>query len=193
MSQTICMHMIDVFACALKKKQALASLHSPCHLLVPTILSYLYALCYPTHPSAKRKNALLFQPFPSFSKDCSIVPSPSSPPHNPATPLQPPESIKPLIRIPNKRQTHLRTDILTLCSRLRPQRRTHIRLRNLINREVLRIHIGGEFRFKGCADATETVPLNAAEEGVLFDFVGAADAAEAVFGVVDEAGGVVSK
>lgn len=104
------------------------------------------------------------------------------PTHNPSHSLSP-ESIKPLIRIPNKRQTHLRTNILPLRRRLRPQSRTHIRLRNLVDGEILRVDIRRQLGFKGCANAAQAVPLHAAEEGMLFDLVAAADAAEAIFGV----------
>ena len=65
-------------------------------------------------------------------------------------------------------------------------RRTRIILINLINGEILRIDIRLQFGFKRRANAAEAVPGYAAEEGVLFDFVGAADAAEAVFSVADE-------
>lgn len=61
---------------------------------------------------------------------------------------------------------------------------------NFIDGEVLSINVGLQFGFKGRADTAETVPGDAAEEGVLFDFVGAADATEAVFGVTDEPGHV---
>jgi len=61
---------------------------------------------------------------------------------------------------------------------------------NLVNGEVLSIDVGLQFGFEGRADTAETVPGDAAEEGVLFDFVGATDATEAVFGVTDEPGRV---
>jgi hypothetical protein len=64
--------------------------------------------------------------------------------------------------------------------------RTSILLINLINREVLSINVALQFRFKRRADTTETVPGDTAEEWVLFDFVGATDAAEAVFSVAYE-------
>lgn len=58
-----------------------------------------------------------------------------------------------------------------------------ILLVNLINREILRINVTLQLRFKRRADTAETVPGDTSEEGVLFDLVGAADAAKAVFGV----------
>jgi hypothetical protein len=54
---------------------------------------------------------------------------------------------------------------------------------NLINREILRINVTLQLRFKRRADTAETVPGDTSEEGVLLDLVGAADAAKAVFGV----------
>jgi hypothetical protein len=100
--------------------------------------------------------------------------------------LRPPECIKPLVRVPNERQTSCIL-IASLLRSLRPVRRTRIILVDLIDGEVLRIDVRLQLRFKRCANAAEAVPGYAAEEGVLFDFVGAADAAEAVFGVADEA------
>jgi hypothetical protein len=100
---------------------------------------------------------------------------------------RPTESIKPLISIPNKRQTHLRTQIITLSRRLRSQSSTHIRLRNLINREVLRIDITLELRLKRSTNTTETIPLNTAEEGVLADFGTSSKATETIICVADEA------
>ena len=90
------------------------------------------------------------------------------------------ESIETLVRVPNKRQTHLRAHVVALSGRLRAKHCTRVRLWDFVNREVLRVDVGLEFRFERSADATEAVPLHAAEEGVLFNLVTAADAAEAV-------------
>jgi hypothetical protein len=70
-------------------------------------------------------------------------------------------------------------------------RSTSILLIDFIDREVLSINIRLEFRFKGSTDTAEAVPGDAAEERVLLDFVGAADAAEAVFGVAYKAVGAL--
>lgn len=96
-----------------------------------------------------------------------------------------PKRIKPLIRVPNERQTHLRAHIIALGLRLRTQLRRHIRLGYLIDREVLRVNVGSELGLEGGADPAQGVPDHAAEERVLFDFVAAAQAAEAVVRVAD--------
>lgn len=105
------------------------------------------------------------------------------------TNLRPAERVKALIRVPNKGQTGCILVFVCLCG-LRPVSSRSIILVNLVNGEVLSIDVGLQFGFEGRADTAETVPGDAAEEGVLFDFVGAADATEAVFGVTDEPGRV---
>ena len=97
------------------------------------------------------------------------------------------ESIKSLIRIANKRQTHLGIRILRLLRRLCPQRRGIVRLRDFVDREVLRVDVGLEFGLERRVDAAQAVPLDAREEGMRFDLVGAAHATESVFCVADEA------
>ena len=97
--------------------------------------------------------------------------------------LRPPKRIEPLIRIPNKRQTRRILILISRLRSLRPMRSRCILLVNLINREILRINVTLQLRFKRRADTAETVPGDTSEEGVLFDLVGAADAAKAVFGV----------
>jgi hypothetical protein len=100
--------------------------------------------------------------------------------------LRPPERIKPFVRVPNERQTS-RILIASLLRSLRPVRCTRIVLVNLIDGEVLRIDVRLQLGLKRRADTAEAVPGYAAEEGVLFDLVGTADATEAVFSVADEA------
>ena len=97
--------------------------------------------------------------------------------------LRPPKRIEPLIRIPNKRQTRRILILISRLRSLRPMRSRCILLVNLINREILRINVTLQLRFKRRADTAETVPSNTSKKGVLFDLVGAADAAKAVFGV----------
>lgn len=47
--------------------------------------------------------------------------------------------------------------------------RAGILLRNFINREVRHIDVRAEARLKGSTDATQLVPNNTPEEGVVFD------------------------
>jgi hypothetical protein len=100
----------------------------------------------------------------------------------------PPESIKPLISIPNKRQTQRALIATTrhLCLRLRPQLGRVVDLRDLVDREVLRVDIALQFWFERSANFPETIPLDAVEEGVTFDVSCTVGAAEAVGGVGDE-------
>jgi len=63
------------------------------------------------------------------------------------------KSIKPLIRIPDERQTHLRAHIITLSRRLRPELRTHIRLRDFIDGEILRVDVASELGLEGRPDS----------------------------------------
>lgn len=107
--------------------------------------------------------------------------------------LRPTERIKPLISIPNKRQTErglvARGGEIRL--RLRPQLRRVVDLRDLVDGEVLRVDVGLQFGLEGGADFAQPVPLHAVEEGVGFEFRGAVHAADAVLVVADEAGMVL--
>jgi hypothetical protein len=69
---------------------------------------------------------------------------------------------------------------------LRPQCCTHIRLWNLIDREVLRVNVALELGLKRSTDTTKTIPLDTAEEGVLADLCSSPKATEAVVCVADE-------
>jgi hypothetical protein len=100
--------------------------------------------------------------------------------------------IKPLKRIPNKRQAHLRA-LLLLRRRAAVaglgglEQRGVVRLVDLVGREVGRVDVGRQARLEGRADPAQAVELDAAEEGVVLDLVRAA-AAEAVLRVADQAG-----
>jgi hypothetical protein len=101
--------------------------------------------------------------------------------------LRPSESIEPFVSVSNERQTHLCAQIVTLSRRLRSQCGTHIRLWNLIDREVLRVNIALELGLKWCADTTKTIPLDTAEEGVLANLGSSPKSTETVVGIADEA------
>lgn len=82
------------------------------------------------------------------------------------------ESIKALVSVANKRQTH--TGLLGatgLC--LATQLSRVVLLRNLVNWEILSVDCGLQLGLKGSANASELVPLNATEEGVILEFPGA--------------------
>lgn len=102
------------------------------------------------------------------------------------------ESIKALVRITNEGQTHFSGKVITLLGRLRAQRRAVVVLVNLIDGEVLGIDVRRQLGLEGRADAAQAVPLDAAEEGMRLDLVGAvgaAVAAKTVLGVADESEG----
>ena len=63
------------------------------------------------------------------------------------------KSIKSLIRIPDERQTHLRAHIIALSRRLCPELRTHIRLRDFIDGEILRVDVASELGLEGRPDS----------------------------------------
>jgi hypothetical protein len=119
--------------------------------------------------------------------------SPQVSPHNPSE-KSPKVIIKPLKRIPDKRQAHLGALLLlrrpaagTVAGLRGLEQRRVVRLVDLVGREVGRVDVGGEARLEGRADAAQAVELDAAEEGVVLNLVRAA-AAEAVLRVADQAG-----
>lgn len=57
---------------------------------------------------------------------------------------------------------------------------------DLVNGEVLGVNGGLQLGLEGSANAAELVPLNTAEEGVVFDLLGAERATETVFSVADQ-------
>lgn len=110
-------------------------------------------------------------------------------PDDPTAGSIPPESVEPLVRIANKRQTHLRHMLLPQRVDLRAVRRRMIGLVDFIGGEIGDIDVGVEARFKGRADFAEAVPGDAAEEVVGLDLRGAVVAgggAEAVGGGAEE-------
>lgn len=102
------------------------------------------------------------------------------------TPRSPKVVIKPLKRIPNKRQAHLgallRRHGVPGLRGLEHGR--VVRLVDLVGREVRGIDVRRETRLKGRPDAPQAVELDAAEEMVGLDLMRTA-AAEAVLRVAD--------
>jgi hypothetical protein len=107
----------------------------------------------------------------------------------------PSESIKPLISVPNKRQTERALVPTTrhLCLRLRAQLSGVVDLRDLVDREVLCVNVALQFGFEGGADLAEPVPLDAVEEWVTLDVCCAVGATEAVGGIGDKTGYQISR
>lgn len=101
--------------------------------------------------------------------------------------LSPLERIKPLVCVPDEWQIHLGRQIISLGGRLCAQCRRRIRLRNLVDGEILRIDVGLELGLKWSSDAAQSIPLHTAEESVLLDLVSATDAAKAILRFADEA------
>ena len=111
-------------------------------------------------------------------------------PPNTATISRITERVEAFVGVPNKRQAQGALVARTLQARfrLRAQLRRVVDLWDLVDREVLRVDVAGQFRFEGSADFPEAVPLHAVEEGVGFQLCGALVAAEAVVVVADETG-----
>lgn len=63
-----------------------------------------------------------------------------------------------------------------------------ISLVDFFDGKVLSVNVGLELRLKRSTDAPQTIPLHAAEEGVLFDLVGSANAAKSIVSIADETG-----
>lgn len=77
--------------------------------------------------------------------------------------------------------------------RLGPQRGRVVALVDLVGGEVGDVDVGVELRLEGGADLAQLIPDHAAEEGVVFDLLGAAGPAEAVGGVAEETACVESQ
>jgi hypothetical protein len=71
-------------------------------------------------------------------------------------------------------------------------RTARVVLVNLVNREILSVDVGRQLGLKRRPNPTQRIPVDAAEEGVLLEFAGATETAEAVFGIADQARCIVS-
>lgn len=101
--------------------------------------------------------------------------------------LRPAEGVKSLVRVPDERKTHLRGHILACLGGLGPKSGAVVVLINLIDGEVLSVDVGLQFGLEWCTNTSESIPLHATEEGVLFDLVGATNSAKAVLSIANEA------
>ena len=102
-------------------------------------------------------------------------------------PLRPPEGIESLVGVPDERKTHLGSNIFSCLRGLSTKNGAVVILVDLVDREVLRINIRLQLGLERSTDTAQTVPLNSAEEGVLLDLIGTADAAKTVLSIADEA------
>jgi len=96
------------------------------------------------------------------------------------------EGIETLVSVANERQACCVFVVASLCG-LGSISSTRIVLIDLINGKVLRINVGLQLRLEWRSYAAQAMPINSAEEGMLLDFVGTTNAAEAVFGIADQA------
>ena len=96
-----------------------------------------------------------------------------------------PESVKALISVTDKGQTHRRL-LGPTRFRLGTQLSRVVRLRNLVNGKVLCVDGRLQLGFEWCADAAELIPLDAAEEGMVFDLLCTKRSTKTMFGVADE-------
>ena len=86
------------------------------------------------------------------------------------------ESIETLVCVADERQARSVLVISGLCS-LCPVSSAVVVLVDLVNGEVLCVHVRLQLRLERRTDASQTIPRNAAEERVLFDLAGTANAA----------------
>ena len=96
------------------------------------------------------------------------------------------ESIETLVCVANEGKA---SGVLVL-SRLRslcPVSSAVVVLVNLINREVLRVNVRLQLGLERCPDASQAIPRDAAEEGMLLDLARSANAAETVVSIADQA------
>lgn len=96
------------------------------------------------------------------------------------------ESIETLVCVANKRKAG---SVLVL-SRLRslcPIGSAVVVLVNLVNREVLCVNIRLQLGLERCTDASQAIPRDATEEGMLLDLARSANATETVVSVADQA------
>lgn len=98
------------------------------------------------------------------------------------------ESVEALVSVADERQTGGVLILSRLCS-LCPVGSAVVVLVNLVNGEVLCVDVGLKLRLKWCANASETIPRDTAEERMLLDLAGTADAAQTVVSVADQAKG----
>lgn len=100
------------------------------------------------------------------------------------------EGIKTLVRVANEGQAHFSSHVLaSLCS-LSTEGGAVVVLVDFVNGEVLCVDVRLQLGLKRRADAAQTVPLHATEEGMLLDFVGAMGttmAAQTMLGIADQA------
>ena len=95
------------------------------------------------------------------------------------------ESSKSFISVTNKGKAS-RVVVVAGLGRLCPMSRAGIVLVNLVDREVLRIHVGLQLGLERRTNTAETIPGNPAEEWVLFDLIGAADAAKTMVSIANQ-------
>lgn len=97
--------------------------------------------------------------------------------------------IEPLEGVTNERQAHLGRLLdngrPSLLDRLRLEQRCVVGLVDLVRGEVCCVDVGCQAGLEGCADATQAVELDAAEEGMTLDLMGAT-ATNSVLAVADE-------
>jgi hypothetical protein len=88
------------------------------------------------------------------------------------------QSLETLVRVADEGQAHFSGMLVASLRSLRAQSITVIVLVDFVYREVLRVNVRLQLGLEWGADATKAVPLHAAEEGMLLDFVSAVGTAD---------------
>ena len=104
-----------------------------------------------------------------------------------------PESTEPLVGVADEGQAHLGSNVVASSSCLCTQSVAVVVLVDLVDREILGINVGLELRFERSANATQAIPLHAAEEWMLLDLiatVSSSSAAKTMLGVAYQPKGV---
>lgn len=103
------------------------------------------------------------------------------------TTLRVTEGVEALEGVANERQAEVGVVGLAGSFCLGTHLRRGVDLRNLVDREVLGVDGAGKLGLERSTNLAETVPVDTAEEGVLFELGSAAHVTQAVLGITDEA------
>ena len=103
--------------------------------------------------------------------------------------IRAPECIESFVGITDERQAVLSCNVFARLSIGRPDLSRRVVLIDFVNREVLRVDVGLQTRFKRRSDASKTIPVDPTEEGMLLDLARPTNATETMFGIANQARG----
>jgi hypothetical protein len=94
--------------------------------------------------------------------------------------------VEALVRVADERQACRIVVVASLCS-LSPICSAGVVLVDFINGEIGSIDVRVQLWLERCPNPTQSMPVNAAEEGMLLDLASATNAAKAIVGIADQA------